>query len=122
MKLWDKGTKATDIVDAFTVGNDRVLDQRLAKYDVIGSMAHARMLAEAGIIDNTECETLISALEAILDDTQKGDFIIPDGFEDIHSYVEYLLTEQHGELLSQTFTTAVSAAIMITKDHSTGKL
>ncbi len=98
MKLWDKGTKATDIVDAFTVGNDRVLDQRLAKYDVIGSMAHARMLAEAGIIDKDECQTLINALEAILADIEKGDFIIPDGFEDIHSYVEYLLTEQHSEL------------------------
>jgi len=98
MKLWDKGTKATDIVDAFTVGNDRILDQRLAKYDVTGSMAHARMLAEAGIIDKDECQTLIKALESILADIEKGSFIIPDGFEDIHSYIEYLLTEQHGEL------------------------
>ncbi len=97
MKLWDKGKKTAEIVDAFTVGNDRELDNALAKYDVMGSVAHAKMLKQVGIISETELADLLKELEEILELIAKGEFSIPENFEDIHSYVEYLLTEKLGD-------------------------
>lgn len=97
MKLWDKGKKTAEIVDAFTVGNDRELDNALAKYDVLGSIAHATMLQQVGIISETELTDLKKELEDILEQIAKGEFSIPENFEDIHSYVEYLLTEKLGD-------------------------
>ena len=94
--LWSKGTQATDLVDDFTVGNDRVLDMRLAKYDVIGSMAHIKMLESIGLLTAEELETLTTALEQILIEIQTGEFILEDDVEDIHSQVELLLTRQLG--------------------------
>ncbi len=97
MKLWDKGKKTAEIVDAFTVGNDRELDNALAKYDVLGSIAHAKMLQQVGIISETELTDLKKELENLLALIAKGEFSIPENFEDIHSYVEYLLTEKLGD-------------------------
>ena len=96
--LWNKGTAATEVVDAFTVGNDRILDMRLAKYDVIGSMAHIRMLESIGLLTSDELVTLTSALEQILKEIESGEFILEDDVEDIHSQVELLLTRRLGDI------------------------
>ena len=61
--LWSKGTQATDLVEDFTVGNDRILDMRLARYDVQGSMAHIRMLESIGLLTSDELETLTAGLQ-----------------------------------------------------------
>ena len=76
--LWNKGTAATEVVDAFTVGNDRILDMRLAKYDVIGSMAHIKMLESIGLLTAEELTTLTAALEQILKEIEAGEFILED--------------------------------------------
>ena len=96
--LWSKGTQATELVDAFTVGNDRILDLRLAKYDVLGSKAHIRMLESIGLLNSEELEILTEGLDAILAEIEKGDFILEDDVEDIHSQVELLLTRRLGDI------------------------
>ena len=96
--LWNKGTAATEVVDAFTVGNDRILDMRLAKYDVIGSMAHIKMLESIGLLTAEELTTLTAALEQILKEIADGEFIFEDDVEDIHSQVELLLTRRLGDI------------------------
>ena len=96
--LWSKGTQATDLVDDFTVGNDRVLDMRLAKYDVIGSKAHIKMLESIGLLTSDELETLTKALDQILKEIEAGEFILEDDVEDIHSQVELLLTRRLGDI------------------------
>ncbi len=96
--LWSKGTQATDLVEEFTVGNDRILDMRLAKYDVIGSMAHIRMLESIGLLTPEELETLTEALNLILEEIEQGDFTLEDDVEDIHSQVELLLTRRLGDI------------------------
>ena len=96
--LWSKGTSATQIVEDFTVGNDRVLDLRLAKHDVMGSKAHIRMLASIGLLENDEMETLTAGLDEILEEIKEGKFVLGDDVEDIHSQVEFLLTQRFGEI------------------------
>ena len=96
--LWSKGTQATDLVEDFTVGNDRILDMRLAKYDVIGSKAHIRMLESIGLLEADELETLTAALDQILKEIEAGSFVLEDDVEDIHSQVELLLTRRLGDL------------------------
>ena len=96
--LWSKGTQATELVDAFTVGNDRVLDLRLARYDVLGSKAHIRMLESIGLLTKEELETLTEGLDTILGEIEKGDFIQEADVEDIHSQVELLLTRRLGDI------------------------
>ena len=96
--LWSKGTQATELVDAFTVGNDRVLDLRLAMYDVLGSKAHIRMLESIGLLTKEELETLTEGLDTILGEIEKGDFILEADVEDIHSQVELLLTRRLGDI------------------------
>lgn len=97
MKLWDKGFSTDKKIDLFTVGNDRELDLVLAKYDVIGSLAHARMLHKIGLLSFEEIENVAKALEGILVSIQEGSFAIEDTFEDVHSKVEYLLTQKLGD-------------------------
>ena len=96
--LWSKGTQATDLVEDFTVGNDRILDMRLAKYDVIGSKAHIRMLESIGLLTSDELDTLTEALDQILGEINAGEFILEDDVEDIHSQVELLLTRRLGDI------------------------
>lgn len=96
--LWSKGTQATDLVEDFTVGNDRILDMCLAKYDVIGSKAHIRMLESIGLLTSDELETLTEALDQILGEINAGEFILEDDVEDIHSQVELLLTRRLGDI------------------------
>ena len=96
--LWNKGTQATELVDSFTVGNDRVLDMRLAKYDVMGSKAHIAMLESIGLLSKEELDTLTAALDAILHEIENGTFVLEDDVEDIHSQVELLLTRRLGDV------------------------
>ena len=97
MKLWDKGIPTDKKTDMFTVGNDRELDLVLAPYDVLGSIAHAKMLGEIGLLTSQEVSDLVTVLEEILNDIKKGNFTIEDSFEDVHSKVEYLLIEKLGD-------------------------
>ncbi len=96
--LWSKGVQATELVEDFTVGNDRVLDMRLAKYDVIGSKAHIRMLESIGLLTSDELAVLTEALDVILDEIERGVFVLEDDVEDIHSQVELLLTRRLGDI------------------------
>ncbi len=95
--LWNKGTSATEAVDRFTVGNDRVLDLRLARYDVQGSRAHIKMLEKIGLLSGEEWSRLDAALERIALRIDDGRFSLEPDVEDIHSQVELLLTRELGE-------------------------
>ena len=94
--LWNKGKEATNKVEDFTVGNDRILDMRLARYDVEGSLAHIKMLQSIGLLTNEELERLTAGLEEILGEIKDGKFRLEDTVEDIHSQVELLLTRRLG--------------------------
>jgi len=96
--LWNKGKEATQMVEDFTVGNDRILDMRLAEYDVQGSMAHIKMLESIGLLSADELERLTAGLEQILGEIKEGNFALEDSVEDIHSQVELLLTRRLGEI------------------------
>ena len=96
--LWNKGTKATQLVETFTVGEDRKLDLRLAKADVKGSKAHIAMLTKIGLLKKEEEEVLQKGLDEIVADIEKGVFKLEDDVEDIHSQVELILTEKLGEI------------------------
>ncbi len=96
--LWNKGTEATSLVEDFTVCGDRVLDLRLAKYDVIGSKAHIRMLESIGLLSSEELATLTDGLDGILSEIEAGTFVLEDEVEDIHSQVELLLTRRLGDM------------------------
>jgi argininosuccinate lyase len=97
MKLWEKGIPTDKQIEQFTVGNDRDLDLVLAKYDALGSIAHAKMLEKIGLLTDVETTSLVSALEEIIVDVEKGNFVIEDSFEDVHSKIEYLLTVKLGD-------------------------
>ncbi|HBV13904.1 argininosuccinate lyase [Chryseobacterium carnipullorum] len=97
-KIWQKDNLATNIlVNKFTVGKDLDFDERLAKYDVKGSMAHCQMLAETGIISAEESKQMLSVLADILKDIENGNFEIDKEAEDIHSQVESILIEKLGD-------------------------
>ena len=98
MKLWDKGGSTHEKIDQFTVGNDRALDLFLAAYDVQASIAHAQMLAKVGLLTSEEAGRLVTGLEQIGEEISHGSFIIEDDFEDVHSKIEFLLTQRLGEV------------------------
>lgn len=98
MKLWDKGTSVDTLIENFTVGKDRELDLYLAKFDVLGSMAHAKMLKSIDLLTEGELEQLHSELIAILQVIEDGSFRIEDGVEDVHSQVELMLTRKLGDV------------------------
>ena len=95
-QLWNKGFEPDNRVEQYTVGSDRELDLRLARYDVQGSIAHVRMLATIGLITDEELNILVPALQDIAADIEAGRFTIDAGVEDVHSQVEFLLTERLG--------------------------
>ncbi len=97
MKLWDKGFSTDKKIDHFTVGNDRELDLQLAKYDVIASKAHAKMLGKIGLLTFEETMALTDELDRIGASIVKGEFKIEDSFEDMHSKIEFLLTLRLGD-------------------------
>ena len=98
MKLWSKGFEPDKMIEQFTVGNDRNLDLRLARYDVQGSMAHIRMLESIGLLKADELEVLLKALGEIAEVIERGEFTIEEGVEDVHSQVEFMLTARLGDI------------------------
>ena len=98
MKLWEKNYSINKEIERFTVGRDRELDIYLAKYDVLGSMAHITMLNTIGLIADDELPLLLAELRRIYDICEKGDFIIEDDIEDVHSQVELMLTRALGDM------------------------
>ena len=98
MKLWDKGTPVNKAIEEFTIGNDRELDVHLATHDILGSMAHVTMLESVGLIEKDELPVLLKELRRLYDEAGSGNFSIADGIEDVHSQVEFLLTQTLGDL------------------------
>lgn len=99
MKLWQKeNTSTSELIEKFTVGRDKEFDLLLAKYDVQGSIAHVTMLGEVGLMTKEEAAKAVEALEEIAADIEAGRFSIEEGIEDVHSQVEFLLTERIGEI------------------------
>lgn len=97
-KLWEKNVKVDQQVEAFTVGKDREMDLYLAKYDVLGSMAHITMLESIGLLAKEELPVLLAELKNIYAIADKGQFVIEEGVEDVHSQVELMLTRKLGDM------------------------
>ncbi|MBP7486906.1 MAG: argininosuccinate lyase [Parabacteroides sp.] len=97
-KLWEKNVKVDQQVDTFTVGKDREMDLYLAKYDVLGSMAHITMLESIGLLDKEELPILLAELKNIYKIAEDGLFVIEEGVEDVHSQVELMLTRKLGDM------------------------
>ena len=98
MKLWDKGFDTDKFIEEFTVGHDRELDIFLAPWDVLGSLAHIRMLESIDLLTKEEYEVLSAELRNIYAEIERGEFVIEDGVEDVHSEVELLLTRRLGDM------------------------
>src|SRR5678816_1513682 len=98
MKLWQKNIESLKEVEKFTVGNDREFDLQLAPFDVLGSIAHTRMLAEVGLLRKEEADQLVKELKNIYASIHDSRFTIHDDVEDIHSQVELLLTQKLGDV------------------------
>jgi len=98
MKMWNKIDLLSKKIEKFTVGNDRTYDLFIAKYDVQASIAHAKMLNKINILTNKELKLLVKELSKIRKSISKGDFILEDKFEDIHSKIEFSLVESLGEI------------------------
>lgn len=97
-KLWEKSVQVNEEIDRFTVGHDREMDLYLAKHDVLGSMAHITMLESIGLLTSDELAILLEELKNIYTTIEKGDFVIEDGIEDVHSQVELMLTRKLGDV------------------------
>ena len=97
-KLWEKNIQVDHEVDLFTVGKDREMDLYLAKYDVLGSMAHITMLESIGLLTSEELHLLLAELKRIYAVAEAGEFVIEEGVEDVHSQVELMLTRQLGDI------------------------
>lgn len=97
-KLWEKNFEVNKEIERFTVGRDRELDLYLAKYDVLGSMAHITMLESIGLLGKDELPVLLEELKKIYAMCEKGDFVIEEGVEDVHSQVELMLTRELGDM------------------------
>lgn len=98
MKLWQKDYSIFDNIERFTIGKDRVLDLQLARYDVMGSMAHAKMLASIGLLTEEELALLLQELRKIHNKIVAKNFEIESGVEDVHSQVELILTKELGDI------------------------
>lgn len=97
-KLWEKNVQVNERIDKFTVGKDREMDLYLAKYDVLGSMAHITMLQSIGLLKEDELKTLLKELKKIYLSAERGEFVIEDDIEDVHSQVELMLTRKLGDV------------------------
>ena len=98
MKLWsknnDSSSATTNAIEKFTVGNDREFDLLLAPFDVIGNIAHAKMLATVGLLTHEEANALTAELKNIYKNIDVSSFEIEQDIEDIHSQIEFLLTKK----------------------------
>ena len=97
MKLWDKGFSTDKKIDFFTVGNDRQLDLVIAKYDVQATLAHAKMLGKVGLLKKEELSDIEQELGNLATEIAAGDFVIEEQFEDVHSKIEFELTQRIGD-------------------------
>ncbi len=97
MKLWDKGLPTDQKIDRFTVGNDRQLDMVIARYDVQATLVHAKMLHKINLLSDKEISEIEKELNILGREIEKGTFVIEDQFEDIHSKIEYELTQRIGD-------------------------
>ena len=97
-KLWEKDFQVNNEIERFTVGRDREMDLYLAPYDVLGSMAHITMLESIGLLGSDELQQLLAALKEIHALCIRGEFVIEEGVEDVHSQVELMLTRQLGDM------------------------
>lgn len=95
-KLWEKNFEVNKEIERFTVGKDRDMDLYLAKYDVMGSMAHITMLESIGLLEKEELDKLLVELKNIYAICERGEFKIEEGVEDVHSQVELMLTQKLG--------------------------
>ncbi len=98
MKLWEKDFEINSEIERFTVGRDREMDLYLAPYDVLGSMAHITMLESIGLLAKDELPLLLQELRTIYEQALRGEFVIEDGIEDVHSQVELMLTRKLGDM------------------------
>ncbi len=96
-KLWDKNLPLDQAIEQFTIGNDAILDMDLAPYDIIGSIAHVKMLRQVNLLTSEEEKKLTGELRVLYRQVESGAFIIEPGIEDIHSQVEKMLTDKLGE-------------------------
>lgn len=96
--IWDKGKPVNELIQRYTVGRDKEMDLMLAKYDVIGSLAHIKMLESIGLLSSQELNQLSGGLKDLLEVIDRGDFVIEEGVEDVHSQVELLLTRKYGDM------------------------
>lgn len=97
-KLWEKNFSINKEIERFTVGRDREMDMYLAKYDVLGSMAHITMLESIGLLEKDELAQLLAELKGIYATCERGEFVIEEGIEDVHSQVELMLTRSLGDM------------------------
>lgn len=97
-KLWEKNIQVNKDIEKFTVGRDREMDLYLAKHDVLGSMAHITMLESISLLTPEELDLLLAELKNIYASAEKGEFVIEDGVEDVHSQVELMLTRKLGDV------------------------
>ncbi len=97
-KLWEKDFEVNSEIERFTVGRDREMDLFLARYDVLGSMAHITMLESIGLLTADELAVLLRELKDIYKLCERGEFVIEDGVEDVHSQVELMLTRRLGDM------------------------
>ncbi len=97
-KLWEKNFEVNKEIERFTVGKDRDMDLYLAKYDVLGSMAHITMLESIGLLEKDELDKLLIELKNIYAICESGKFRIEEGVEDVHSQVELMLTQKLGDM------------------------
>lgn len=97
-KLWEKNVQVNEEIDRFTVGRDREMDLYLAEHDVLGSMAHITMLQSIGLLTEEELKALLAELKNIHTAVKRGEFVIEDGIEDVHSQVELMLTRKLGDM------------------------
>ena len=98
MKLWQKDKASLQEVEKFTVGRDREMDLYLARFDVIGSLAHIRMLESIGLLEKNELEILSAELKQLYHKIEAGQFALEEGTEDVHSQVELELTRKLGDV------------------------
>jgi len=98
MKLWQKDTSINKKIENFTVGKDRELDLWLAKFDILGSLAHIEMLESINLLEKSELIQLQATLKGLYQKVEAGTFVIEDGIEDVHSQVELLLTQSLGDI------------------------
>ena len=97
-KLWEKNVQVDRDIEKFTVGKDREMDLFLARYDILGSIAHITMLKSIGLLTRDELDRLVEELRRIYAIAEKGEFVIEDGVEDVHSQVELMLTRKLGDI------------------------